>query len=169
MGPGGGRDGGTELDLLMVAGAAVFAVGLIYYFFHEQILHALFFLKYYELKGIEFFIPAIAHVDAAIQYGYEHPQVLTFHDLFLVSDRVGDFLKYPLSVISAIFGALLYLSHPDKLYNQKENMSSLSEKMVDAFPALRVVQTLDLVKTPIDKGPWAMGQTPVEWANDDCS
>lgn len=154
---------GSENDILFIAAGVFIMFALIYYFFHNQIITGLFFIKYYELSIIKFFLPATGGVDAIIKYGYEHPQVVNLHELVLVADLVGNWLKYPLAVISAILAVVLYFSHPSRLYTDIEKMETLSSKMADYFPAIKVVQDIDLIKTSIDSGPWAMALTPVEW------
>ncbi len=164
-GSGGPRQGeGSELDILLIAGAVLFVTWILYFFFHNQIVHVLFFIKYWELNLLNFFMPSLASVDRAVRYGYQHPDTVSFHQLMGVSRQVGDLLRYPFALISIILAGVLYHTHPDKLYNEVEQMPTLAKKMVKNFPAIQVVQGLDLINTPIDEGPWAMGQTPIEWA-----
>jgi intracellular multiplication protein IcmP len=163
-GSGGPRQGeGSELDILLLAGGILFALWLIYFFFHREIVHALFFLKYHELSMLNWIMPNAAPMSHLVYLGYEHPSSVTLSTLLTMSQEVGNLLKYPFSVVALLLALVLYFSHPDRLYAEFEKMPSLASKMASTFPAIQVVEGLDLVNTPIDEGPWAMAKTPIEW------
>ena len=164
-GSGGPKQGeGSELDILLLAGGILFGLWLVYFFFHTEIVRFLFLIKYNELRVLHWFIPDLAMVSQPIQQGYAHPDQVSLSELLSVSDQVGNILKYPFILVSGLLAIVLYFSHPDRLYADFEDMPSLGQKMVKNFPAIQVVQGLDLVNTPTDKGPWAMAKTPIEWA-----
>lgn len=163
MGGGGQRQGeGSELDLLMIAGGIVFAVGLVYFFFQAEIIKGLFFIRYYELKMISMVVPADAHYLDLIK-GADLSKV-TPHDLLHISELVGKALRLPFIVLATIMSYMLLRHHPGKLYANLEDMHTLSEKMVETFPAIKIVQGLNLTQEDINKGPWAMALTPIQFA-----
>jgi intracellular multiplication protein IcmP len=164
-----GRGGGQEADHGVVY-LIVFLLGLLmaaYYFFHSDFVKLVFYFKYYELKALNFFVPAknfsylINWMDNS-QNG--HISNVSFHDVKMLSVIIGKSLLWPFVVIGVIFSAILYFFHPDSNYKAIETMESLREKLKPFYPSIQVVSELDLVNQPINEGPWAMALTPIEFA-----
>lgn len=154
---------GTEMDVLLLAGA-VFGIAMIFlYFFRIQILTALLWVKYYELKMISYFVPDRVYQGLENWVKMTPVQRISYQQLLLLSNEIGNTLKYPCMIITSILAAILGLFHPKNSFNEVESMSSLSNKLHEDFPNIQVVSGWDLVKEDIHEGPWAMAQTPIEF------
>ncbi len=161
---GGQRQGndGNEMDIIYIAGGILVVVAILVFFFHIQIVRAIFFIKYYELLLVGLFSP---QYQSWAQWVHDVPRdQVTLLNVVYVSQLVGDVMRYPMMIIGAVLVMVLYFFHSDNTYRGIESMSSLSDKLRAIFPASQVVAGLDLVHTPIDRGPWAMAQTPIEFA-----
>ena len=89
---------------------------------------------------------------------------VTFEDVKSLSATVGESILWTFVIVAAIFTGILYYFHPDSNYKTIETMDSLREKVKTFFPCIQISSELDLVNQPIDEGPWAMAQTPIEFA-----
>ncbi len=161
-----GGGGGQEADygLLYLAFLVLAIVAGIYYFYHDYIIRFIFYFKYYELKVLNFFIPA-QHFSYIINW-MDNTKVssITFDEVKGLASIVGQFLLWPFVAISVIFTVILYAFHPDSNYKTTESMESLKEKVKPYFPCVQITSELDLVSEPINEGPWAMALTPIEFA-----
>ena len=161
---GGSRQGndGNEMDIIYIAAGILLVVAVLVLFFHTQIIRTIFFVKYYELELIGVFIPSYR---GWAQWVNNVPtDQVTFWRVLQVADMVGDIMRYPMMLIGIVFAVLLFFFHSDSKLRTIESMKTLSEKLRGSFPASQIVYELDLVKMPIDEGPWAMAQTPIEFA-----
>ena len=155
---------GSEMDLIYIAIGILAGIAVLLYFFHDQILTGLLWIKYLELKLISFFMPNTNFRGLENWVQLTQVQRVTYSQLAMLSNEIGETIRIPCAVISAILGVILYIFHPQRLYTYKESTHSLAEKVGQIFPAIKVVDELDLIKMPIDSGPWAMAETPVEFA-----
>lgn len=157
------RDTG-ELEILWIAVGLILLATAIFFLFRVQILSFFLWIKYIELKTISYFI-----VDANFQgliawTNQTNPTRVSFYTLGLLSNEIGSTIKYPCLVVSIIFIAVIWYKHPESGFRDEETMQTLSDKLRETFPAINIVHGLELTKTPIGEGPWAMGMTPIEFA-----
>ena len=160
---GSQRDSG-ELEIIWLAVAICLGAGVIFFFFRIQILSFILWLKYNELKTISYFVINGNYEGLTDWTNQANPSRISYSTLRLLCTEIGDTIKYPCMVICAVFIGVVWHKHPDGGFRDTENMTSLAEKVRKSFPAINVVNGLDLVKAPIDEGPWAMGMTPIEFA-----
>jgi intracellular multiplication protein IcmP len=156
-----GNDG-NEMDIIYIAGGILLAVAILVFFFHLQIVRFIFFVKYYELTLIGLFSP---QYESWAQWVDTVPRdQVTLLNVIYVSQLVGQVMRYPMMLIGIILAVIVYFFHSDRTYRTIETMDSLSDKLRSQFPASQVVSGLNLAATPIEQGPWAMAQTPIEFA-----
>ncbi len=164
-----GGGGGQETDYGMLY-LVILVIGIcmaLYYFFHDDLVKVVFYFKYYELKALNFFVPAkhFSYLLNWMDYSQSHNlSKITYDQVRQISSIVGHSLLWPFVSICVIFTAILYFFHPDSNYKAIETMESLREKLKPFFPCVQVVSELDLVNQSIDEGPWAMALTPIEFA-----
>jgi intracellular multiplication protein IcmP len=163
QGSPGQKDTG-ELEILWIAIGLILLGAAIFVLFRTQILTALLWVKYAELKFISFFVINDAYQGLAVWIDMANPNRVSLHTLNLISTEIGNTIKYPTIVVCCVFIGIIWFKHPESSFRDMEDMNSLSHKLKDAFPAVNIVQGVDLIKTPIDEGPWAMGMTPIEFA-----
>ena len=158
-----GQQNESDQTLWLGIGIVVLAV-VIFFLFHRQILTALLWIKYIELKLISFFMVNHQYEGLANWVNHANPNRVSIDTLKLLSSEVGATIKYPCIVLCMLFIGFLWFYHPDSGFRDIENMHSLSGKVKKVFPAINIVHGFDLIKTPIDEGPWAMAMTPIEFA-----
>jgi intracellular multiplication protein IcmP len=160
MAAGNQNPSDSSTPIIVLIGLALL-FGVLYYLFRAQILSVLFAVKLFELKIISFFAPKYQTLIDWL--AVTKINQVTWSDVMFLSKDVGYALQYPVLFLSFAFAALTYLFHPDSGFNEIETMKTLSEKMNPFFPAIQVVQSLDLVNEDINVGPWAMALTPIEF------
>lgn len=153
-----------ELDVIWLVVGILLFCGIIFFIFRNQIIGAILWIKYFELRVISLFM-VNTNYSAIAQWIHAQPaSQVKFAELHLLSLEIGKAIKYPCILICITFIAVLYFKHPQSKYRETESMNSLSTKVKKIFPAINIISGLDLVNTPIDQGPWAMAETPIEFA-----
>lgn len=175
---GGGNGKDNSLDFLWMIVMIVIGVAAAWYFGKEYITAAVFQIRLFEITAIEFvidgwnYLAGILHLPLAessgltavanfIQSSNNH---VSFDQLAKVSAEVGRYTRYPVAVILVAMGVLVYLKHVTSKYRTKFDMAKLQKFELQNWPQIAPVVGLDLVDTPLDEGPWAMSQTPMQFA-----
>ena len=159
---GGQKDSG-ELEILWVVVGIMGAILLLIILFHTQILTAVLWVKYAELKILSFFMVGQQYQGIESFINPDNHNRISWAELTLLSEEIGNTLKGPCSILCIIFMIITYYKHPTSGFRDIENMHTLSDKVRQTFPAINVVNGLNLVKQSIDEGPWAMALTPIEF------
>lgn len=157
------RDTG-ELEILWISVGIILLAAAIFFLFRNQILTFVLWVKYAELKTISYFVPTVNYQGLIAWTNQANPGRISITTLQLLSDEIGNTIKYPCAAVCVIFVGIIWYKHPESGFRDTETMTSLSEKISHTFPAINIVEGLNLIKTPIDQGPWAMGMTPIEFA-----
>ena len=127
--------GNQEVDYGMIY-LVVLIIGIVmalYYFFHDDIVKIIFYFKYYEIKLINFFVPA-KHFSYLINWmdnimDNNLVSKVTFEDVKSLSATVGESILWTFVIVAAIFTGILYYFHPDSNYKTIETMDSLRRKL----------------------------------------
>ena len=161
---GSQKDSG-ELDIIWIVVGILMAVGLIFFLLHDYIFSTVLWIKYSELQVISLLMHD-DHFSALTAWTQSHTngKNVPLAQLELLSFEVGEVLKWPCIISLLAFAIIIYFKHPETGYRDIENMNTLADKIRKIFPAINVVHGLNLVKENIDEGPWAMGNTPIEFA-----
>ncbi len=166
MAPGGGQQGqgqnDTGMDLLWIISALVIGSIFIWYFFHIAIVAAVLQVKFWEASFIGLFTPKILPLKNAIAIA--SPQSVTVAQLLAVAAEVGRYLRYPFGVILLLLAVRVYRASAATRFCKTFNMKSLLKQEVKNWPYASVVLGLDLVKQDIQKGPWAMALTAMQFS-----
>ncbi len=157
------RDSG-ELDVLWLVAGILLLCGLIFFIFRSPILSAILWVKYGELRLISLFVVNDNYQGLANWVHHTSSTQIQFAMLQLLALEIGESLKYPCALFSLFFAVIIYIKHPDTGYRDIETMKTLANKVRKMFPAINIVNGLELVKTPVEQGPWAMAETPIEFA-----
>jgi intracellular multiplication protein IcmP len=137
-------------------------IGVIWYVFHGQIVWFVFKLKYFEAVMASLFSGhAIPIAQALKNYNTTGIAVSTF---IAVVQGVGKFMRYPVIIILFTLAAVLFYTHPGLRFKKIHNMKTLYEQEKFNWPQIMPVSKMDMVKQPIEKGPWAMSLTPMQFA-----
>ena len=153
-----------ELDILWIVAGILLLCGLVFFLFRAYILSTILWVKYFELQIISIFVVNDNYQGLANWAHHTDSTQVQYVMLQLLASEVGNSLKYPCIFLAAIFALILYFKHPDTGYRDIESMKTLANKVRKMFPAINIVNGLDLVNTPVDQAPWAMADTPIEFA-----
>ncbi len=141
----------------------IFLLGwLLWAFFHTQIVAFALQIKFWESRLIAFALPSMAQLPASIHHLI--PAQIAFSQLLDVSREVGSYLRYPIIVVLVVLALIIYFSHINLQFKKFYNMNTLAEAERKNWPQISPVIKLDLVKEDIDKGPWAMALSPMQFA-----
>ena len=154
---GGGGD--NSAGILWVV-AALFA-GIMGLWYAEQslIVSAYFKVKLAEISLLSHFTSNLEDVREAILNA--DPSKTSMDDMFKVGSAVGYYLRIPCIVFITILAVVVYFGNTVRVFKRTYSMKDLVELEKDNWPQIMPVAGLDLVKTDIDKGPWAMSLTPI--------
>lgn len=166
MAPQGGQQGqgssDTGMDLLWIITACVIGLIFIWYFFHVAIVATVLQIKYWEASLIGLFTPKILPLKNAIAVAA--PKNVTANQLLAVAAEVGRYLRYPFGLILLLLAVRVYRSSAGTRFCETFSMKSLLKQELNNWPYANVVSGLDLVKQDIQKGPWAMALTAMQFS-----
>lgn len=155
--------------------AAIFAaLGGIWYGLKDYIIGGYLYIKYYELGFLSYiggYLSRFVNIDL---YSFEHmrnvimnlrahPANIGYADLVAVGDIVGDWFKIPLAVLMFVLAVVVYFSNTTRVFRRNYSMQELAKLEKNNWPQISPIVGLDLLKTDIDKGPWAMAMTPMQF------
>lgn len=146
--------------------AAIFALcGGVWFAFKTYIVSFFLYIKLYELYGITHVSsnPYFDRLEAAIQAALVVPQNVTFHDLILVGNGVGAWLRIPLAAFLLLLAVIVYFGNAVRVFRNTYQMKDLAKLEKENWPQIAPVMNVDLVKTDLDQGPWAMAMTPMQF------
>ncbi|HSW69465.1 MAG TPA: type IVB secretion system coupling complex protein DotM/IcmP [Gammaproteobacteria bacterium] len=144
----------------LIAAVFVFSA-IIWIAFKKQIVGFYFAIKLWEINVISLFTNKLMNVKSLIETS--NPNQLVFQDVVRVGEAVGDYLRYPVILLILIFAALIFFSSSTRVFKKTYNMKDLAECEKTNWPQITPVTRLDLAKANIDKGPWAMALTPMQF------
>jgi len=156
----GGADNSLA-PLWYIIGAFIVA-GIIWVYFHAQIVAVIFQIRLWEAQLISLFNGNAASLVTGIKN--VSPADVKVDDIVNVSTTVGEYLRYPLAAILLVLGVAVYFGHINLRFKKIHNMQTLVTAEQESWPQITPVVGLDLVKTDIDEGPWAMALSPMQFA-----
>lgn len=145
--------------------AAVFIFGaIIWITLKKQIIAFYFSIKLYEIKFLSIFTSKLDDVQTTIVSTLNSgPDKMTFQDVVNVGQAVGSYLRYPLVVILVCMAVFIYFASSTRIFKRIYSMRDLVHAEKNNWPQIAPVANLDLVKTDINKGPWAMALNPMDF------
>ena len=94
-----------------------------------------------------------------------NPGDVEFDDLVEVTSRIGEYMRYPVALVLGFLAVFLYKSNVLLRFKRTHSMDSLKAQEQANWPCIiPAVKKLNLVETDVNKGPWAMAMTPMEFA-----
>lgn len=182
-GGGGGQEPGKDNSFFILW--LLFLIGLvcaaIWWTLSEQLKTLFVYIRLAEIEAaafiVEYFptnlIPRewwdIASLQSQMQYDKQFvenltPQTLSLEEAHYISERAGKYWLYPLSLLIGAIGLYYFFSNIQMRLKHKFNMRTLLTQEKSVWPQVKIVDTLDILKEDLDKGPWAMAQTPMQYA-----
>lgn len=92
------------------------------------------------------------------------PNAVDWNQLMDTTRAVGDFMRYPVVIVLLALAVVLYRSDITLRFRKIYNMKKLCEQEQFNWPGIMPVVKEDLVSQDVNKGPWAMAMTPMEFA-----
>ena len=111
-----------------------------------------------------FTVPNTQDLSQWFTYIQSKPGAVPFNTLADISADVGKYLRIPIAIILAFCAVHVYRANLQARFKKIFNMNSLKKQEVKDWPQIAPVANLDLIKDDINKGPWAMAVTPMEFA-----
>ncbi len=146
---------------------------LLWWLAPQLFVKPVFWLRYKELSAICILSRAFPLLSHLIHLPSAHKIILiqkymtsvslhklSFMDFISVNTFVGDITRYFCIVVVIAIVTILFSFHGASHFRHIYSMKSLRKVAAENWPQIQPVINLDLVKTDIDKGPWAMAQTP---------
>ncbi|KTC68122.1 IcmP protein [Legionella birminghamensis] len=158
----GGGDNSMAPVWIMVL---VFLIGwLIWYAGHQYIVAFVFKLNVLQAKLVSLFIsnPKLEN-DVYLMQTID-PATVSWNQFLDLTRTVGDYIRYPVIVILVALAFYLYQSNVVLKFRRAHDMKTLRAQEQYNWPAIMPVVKEDLVSQDINKGPWAMALTPMEFA-----
>lgn len=163
MAGGGAQQGQSDNSMGFIwIIAAVFAfLAIIWLTFKTQIVGAYFQVKLFEINLLGHFTHKLDDVRTVIQT--TDPSQFKFQDVINVGRMVGDYLRLPFAAIILVLAVLVYTNNSTRVFKRIYTMKDLVQLERFNWPQITPVANLNLTKTDIDKGPWAMALTPMQF------
>jgi len=160
--PGGQGDQSEGSSGILWIIAAILIFGALFWFtFKEKIIGFYFTVKLWEIDFISHFTPRLNDVRT---YILKTPyQQFSFQDVIHVGNAVGDYVRIPVVLLIFILAFFIYFTNSTRLFKRIYSMKDLAELEKTNWPQITPVLGLNLEKKDIDKGPWAMALTPMQF------
>ncbi|EKE01731.1 MAG: IcmP [uncultured bacterium] len=166
----------TSLDFLWVVGFLIGGTYLAWYFGREYIVSVVFHVRFYEITAVGFLLDLWAKLMQF--FGLPQPQFqidkiaffiqhningvgINFSVLTKVSAMVGEYTKYPFTLLLFGAAALLYFGGASHNFHHIFTTQTLKKLEQENWPQIKPVLDLDLVNEKLDKEPWAMALSPM--------
>lgn len=160
--PGSQQQGDNSLAALWITIFFVAALATVIYVFRYQLSWFLIQLKYVEISLVSLFLSGTVPIVKTL--GGMSPASLSVDKAQIILTLVGDYVRYPMCGLLVILAAVLLYGHPTLRFKHVYTMKTLYEQEKFNWPQIMPVEKVNLIKEPIDKGPWAMTMTPMQFA-----
>ncbi len=163
MAGGGGQQGQSDNSmgiLWMIAAIFVAAAG-VWYGFKKNLVSFYLTLKLWEISLVSVFTSKLEDVRTVILT--TDPLKFTFHEVSQIGEAVGNYLRFPFVLIIIVLAFIIYYSNSTRSFKRAYDMAALANAEKANWPQITPVLGLKLNKVPLDKGPWAMSMTPMEF------
>lgn len=137
----------------------------IWYWGHRYIVEFVFYINVLQAKAVNFVLGSESLKQEILIMQTVDAGEVDFADLMELTNRVGAYIRYPIVVILLLLAVFLYRSNVTLRFRKTYNMHSLREQEQANWPCIiPAVKQQDLVSLDVNKGPWAMAMTPMEFA-----
>lgn len=165
-GGGGGAGGGggdTGLGPLWIGLLLLIVMLLIWTMGRRYIVSFVFSLNLIQAKFITLFIHNEELSSAIFNMETLNPETVDWNRLMEFTEIVGNYMRYPIILILIMLAFLLYNSNVTLKFRRAHNMKTLRAQEQHNWPAITPIIKEDIVSLDINKGPWAMALTPIEF------
>lgn len=142
----------------------VFAISyFIWKFFQGAIVTFMFKIKLFEIAVVSLFTSSLKGVQQVIYNLAGTPEDVEFNEIVEISSAIGNVIDIPILIFLLLLAVLVFYSNPIMEFRKKYTMQRLKNLEKGNWPQIHPTIKLDLIKEQIDKGPWAMMYTPMQF------
>lgn len=161
--PQQGNSDNSSAILWYIAGGFLAAYA-IWFVFKAQIVRGYLTLKLLEVKFMSLFAGGYFDIlQTRIQTALSNPAKVSMPELMTIGQSVGDFMRFPFVIMLFVLAVVVYLGNTTRVFKRTYAMKDLARLEKNNWPQITPVVELDLIKADIDKGPWAMAMTPIQF------
>lgn len=155
----------NSMGVLWVIAAIFIAAAVIWVSFKKVLVSIYFHIKLAEISILSPFTSRLEDTRASILNSLTStdPNAITFDFVVKIGQAVGDYLRYPFVVVIVILAFVIFFTSSTRVFKRIYSMRDLVNFEQTNWPQIIPVAKLDLVKTDIDKGPWAMALSPMQF------
>lgn len=159
-----GNQPDNSMSILWGIAAIFFVLGIIWYNFKAQIVGFYLHIKLWETDQLLHLFPGLQDLRTAIVDTLQaNPQQVSLDDVVTLGTAVGNYVRFPLMAVIILLAAWSYFGTSTRIFKNIYTARDLSGQEKLNWPQITPVIGLDLVKADIDKGPWAMALTPMQF------
>jgi intracellular multiplication protein IcmP len=159
-----GQSGDSSLTPIWVTLLLFITVFFIWKTAHRYIVMAVFSLNLLQAHLINFFVHSPQLAEDIYLMQTLNPDSVDWAQLHEIMQHVGEYIRYPILMVLALLAIILYRSDVTLRYRRAHNMKTLRMQEQMNWPAIMPIVKHDLANVDINKGPWAMALTPMEFA-----
>lgn len=160
---GGGQESENAYTLLWILGAIFVISGLIWYFWGTQLKWFFIAVRKYEIALVSFFVHS-ENMERAIKgINMATPEALNWKYATVISEYVGGYLMYPSIAILLVLAIYIFRNSATMRYTKAYNMDTLVHQEKSNWPQISPVADINILEQDINKGPWAMSMTPLQF------
>jgi intracellular multiplication protein IcmP len=142
--------------------AGIFAVlSGIWLAFKTTIITFYFHLKLIEIKILSLFTHKLDIVRDIILHA--NPKTMVLQDVIIIGNAVGDYLRFPCIAFILMLAVIVYTNNTVRVLKRTYDMKELLKLEQVNWPQVSPIAKLNLIKEDLDKGPWAMAMTPMQF------
>lgn len=142
----------------------ILAFAIIWKTAHQYIVSFVFKIMVVQSKLITVFYQDPRLNQAVYDMQTVNPVTIDWSQFITLISIVGEYLRYPVIGVLVILAAVIYFSDIKLKFKHIHDMKSLRLQEQGNWTCIMPVISQDLVATDINKGPWAMALTPMEFA-----
>lgn len=161
---GGGSSSDNSMAAAWLTVLLFISVYFIWVYAHQYIVSFVFFINIWEAKLVNLFIHNHDLTTQIHLMQTVDPAAIEFNQLVSMTRNVGDYVRYPVAFVLITMAVILYLSNISLKFRKTHSMKTLKSQEQYNWPAIMPVIKEDLVSQDINKGPWAMALSPLEFA-----
>jgi len=174
----GSQDPGSS-DFVWLSIIAVVGIFLAWYFGNKYIANFIYNMRFYEIQAIQYslqgwnllaikihlpFLQVQANDLQSLAAAIQRKKLdSTFDTVQVVSTQVGNYLRLVVAPLLAIFAVIIYTTNIQLKLKTVFDMKRMKLAEKHDWPQITPILKLNLVKEDIDKGPWAMAMTPMQF------
>lgn len=159
---GGGGDNSMSVVWIMVL--LFVTVFFIWKFSHQYIVSAVFQINIVQAKLVNLFLNDKILSERIFLMQTVDPAAVNWQQLVEMTGSIGDYMRYPVILVLIVLALVLYTSNITLKFKRAHNMNTLRAQEQHNWPAIMPIIKEDLVSQDVNKGPWAMALTPMEFA-----